>query len=151
MANLNPFFDTLIYSDFTSSDVAGTAGKWNRIGGYSVPVQQKMVVGYGSLSAQNQAVGRLYVNLQDATPAAIAGKIRVIVTNQAETTMKQVVAVRSSVAALGASDRRLRYPLPRSLWVLDENDVVALEFDPDSAATASAANCSAEIDVTRYA
>lgn len=80
MANWYPFKDALSLGDFVSADVALTQNDWTRCGaGKQVSIGTRLMLGFGDITSQSGAMGRIYAKLCSAANTLIAGgKVRFV-------------------------------------------------------------------------
>lgn len=144
------------------ADIIGAAtvtlisGEWKTIGEVVVPADQLIGLGYGGEGTQDQAPGRLYVDLKDnsQTPAAITGQFRIEIQSSNDMPLGSrpvLIDYDLATTALGATDRAGRLPMPFTNIFLskDKKFVFKVKNSASSAQTLSRANSSVEIDITK--
>lgn len=148
------FPKTLIVSDFISTSPAVTVSKWNTIGEYTIPAQQKYMFGYGEKgNPDNQ--GYIYVLLKNAAATELTGKIR-LTYSDANKFLKQTIYEEQEAVLHGSTtDRRLMRALPRIATSLRpdgavrQDDRLLIEFYPDSSDTVSTTTSTIYIPATQ--
>ncbi len=116
-------------------------GNFHEIGRYQVPEGVGVALGWGQHSAQDTATGRIYLNLQNATPANIDGVIRIEVHNPQDRSQFVAFEMRTDQLRTSASDRRQQVPFPAmSQTLIPPYWYFVMYFKADVAATPSAAN-----------
>ena len=146
------FKKTLDKSDFGLADESTQSvsnGKWNVIGEFTVPPQQKYAYGYGSSKAQaNQ--GYLYLFIKDDTDTEIEGKVRLV--QEDANGLKKFVVYEEQEAVLHGdqSDRQQKNPLPEQAGypLVGEDSRMKIEFNPESDSATSYTNSKVYIPVT---
>jgi hypothetical protein len=149
------FPKTLKLADFMSAPVSVVAGKWNTLGTFTVPAQQKYRFGIGSPQYPDNQ-GYLYIYLRNASGAELTGKIRLVYSDANQLQKKVVYEEEESVLHASTSDRKQMKPLPEQInpiradgraW---EDDRLIIEFYPDTSDTVSTTTSSILIPVTQY-
>lgn len=143
-------------SAFTASDLIGSAtvslvaGAITRLGEYKVQAGELVTVGFASQDGQNNAVGRLFMELKDttATPVVLNGKVRMSVYSPQNRNLVILGEWRTETLSHGKTDRSLMTPLPENnIWVSEDKRIV-LEFISDTTATLSKTNSTILMDTT---
>jgi hypothetical protein len=142
-------------SAFTKADLMQGAtivcalGQFNRLGVYNVQAGELVSPGYAGQSGQDNAQGRLYVKLQDATPAVANGLLRLSIFSPQDRPLEIIQEWRTETLNTSATDRSLQVPFPEyDAWISEDKKVV-LEFKPDAGVTLTVANCTVLMDVTK--
>lgn len=130
------FYKVLTQADFMTASVTAYAGKWNKIGDFTVPAQQEYEFGYGDVNHPDSA-GRLYVYLKDAAGTEIKGKIRLTVTDANERVKRDVFEERSDVLHGSLTDKNSMRILERIPIKAREDDRLQVYLQPDADATVS--------------
>jgi hypothetical protein len=131
-----------------TADVSCPAGIFTRIGKYEVQAGEIVTIGYGQNSGQESAEGRIYVDLEDATPALIPGTLRISIYSPQDRPLAIIGEYRSETLSTGEDDRTKQVPLPESGLYASEDKKIVLEFKADAAATLKAANTTILMDTT---
>jgi len=149
------FPKTLLLADFTTSNVSVTAGKWNIVGEYIVPAQQKYRFGYGKPETPDNQ-GYVYVFFRNASGTELTGRVRLTYSDANKFSKKTVFEETETVLHASTSDRRQMKALPEQTnpirpdgmsW---EDDRLIIEFLPDTSDTISTTTSSVLIPVTQY-
>jgi hypothetical protein len=142
---------------FTKTDLISAAtkttvaGEYVRLGVYTVQAGEIISIGYGMLSGQDNAVGRIYMDLKDgsATPAALNGTVRLSAFSAQDRPQEILFEARTEAINNNGTDRTKQMPFPEhDLWLTEDKKLV-LEFCCDTAATLTKANCTILMDITR--
>ena len=145
-----------------AADIIGAAtvtlvkNEWKEIGSVTVPADQLIGLGYGGQAGQDDAVGRIFVDLVDntGTPVDIAGLFRIMITSSNDLPLgARPVLIEYDLATLrlGETDRAGRLPLPFSGIMLSKDKIFKFLVKNTfaSAQTLELADSSAEIDITK--
>lgn len=133
----------------SAATVACTAGQYNKLGEYQVQAGELVGLGFGEQSGQENATGRLYMLLQNATPAAVNGTVRLQAYTPQNRPLEILAEFRTEAISQNATDRTKQMPLPFNNIFLSEDKKIFLEFNPDSTQTLTRANCTINMDITR--
>ena len=131
-----------------ASTVACTAGQFTQLGSYTVKAGEVVTVGYGQAQGQENAQGRIYVKLQNSTPTEVTGEVRLSILGPQNSVLREIARFRTE-ALSSSTDRTKQIPLPDSMIGASEDRKILMEFNPDSTATLTKANCTVLIDITR--
>ena len=122
-----------------SGSISCPAGKWTRIGEFTIPAQQKIRFGYGS-AVQPMNQGYLHIALYDdtATNSELEdGLVRLIQMNANETQLQTVYEGRTENLRGDVNDKNKMIALPERTDVpenlVGEDCKLAIEFKADSA------------------
>lgn len=156
MMNTNkPYRSAFIKSDFASADVVCTAGQYNKLGEFTVPAGLQVANGYGNYGEQQQAVGRIFMDIKNnaASPGAdMNGSIRLSVFSAQNRSLVIIDEYRTE--ALREANRADQIPNPLykpnedTIWASEDKKFV-LEFIPDVSGTWGYANSTITIDITK--
>lgn len=131
------FYKVLTEDDFMgTSNVTVYSGKWNKIGDFIVPAQNRYRFGYGS-AAQPDNQGYLYIFLKDPAGNEVKGKVRLAVADYNERTVTNAFEDRSDVLHGSQTDRKQMRPLPDTKVTASEDMRLQIYFNPDSDGTVS--------------
>lgn len=146
---MNRVHDQLTLEDFTTEDVVLKKDTWVEIGTYEVGVTEEIEVGYGVGDAES-AVGRVYFNPQDSTPALIDGDMKIEYTDKEGTTLNNRV-IQSTVDLYnsGADNFKNRMPLNRTFKVATRERKLRLLMKASADKTLVAANSKLLMSITR--
>ena len=160
MANLNK--GAWYRACWGASDVIGAAtvtlvkNEWKEIGTVTVPADQLIGLGYGPQSGQDDAVGRIFMDLVDntASPVDIAGLFRIMITSSNDLPLGSrpvLIEYDLNTLRLGASDRAGRLPIPFTGIMLskDKKFKFLVKNTASSAQTLELADSLVEIDITK--
>jgi hypothetical protein len=145
-------------SAFTKNDlVAGTtvsviAGQYIEVGSYTVPAGEMVSIGYGALSGQDTAEGRIFMELKDttATPVILDGTIRLLALSPQDRPLEVLAEFRTETLRYNSTDRTKMPPLAEHAVTLREDQQLCLQFKSDTTATLSKANSNLIMDCTKY-
>lgn len=142
-------------SAFTKADlmqgttIVCSAGQFNRLGVYNVPAGEVVSPGYAGQSGQDNAQGRIYVKLQDATPAVANGLLRLSIFSPQDRPIEIIQEWRTETLNTSSTDRSLQVPFAEfDAWISEDKKIV-LEFKPDAGVTLTTANCTVLMDTTK--
>jgi hypothetical protein len=131
-----------------SATVAVTAGQFNKIGQFVMPAGYYKAIGYGGSSSQSDAQGRMYVQLQNASPVEVKGKFRIEIYNPTDRSMKVLDEWHTSSLDSNATDRTKQIALPEKTDRIAKDWKYVFFFQPDASDTIVKANCTIFIDCT---
>lgn len=150
-AERNSFSKEFNVGDFDSFGGDVTDGKFTEIARFQVPADTEYSWGYGAASAPSNQ-GHLYVDLQNATPAAVEGIIRFVV--ESSTGRKTEVVADFDTERLDASktNREQMVPFPEQVGsaLATQDAHLVIQMDPDAADTIDSGNSDVIIPVTEY-
>ena len=160
MANVNK--NAWYRACWGASDLIGATtvtlvvNEWKEIGSVTVPADQLIGLGYGSQAGQDDAVGRIFVDLVDntGTPVDIEGLFRIMITSSNDLPLgARPVLIEYDLATLrlGETDRAGRLPLPFTGIMLskDKKFKFLVKNTASSAQTLELADSTAEVDITK--
>lgn len=145
------FRSALTAADLISAaTVTLTAGSVIKVGERKVEAGEMIALGYGQESGQNNAQGRIFMDLKDttATPVAIKGLVRLTAYSPQNRVIRILGEWRAEVLGTGAGDRTKQVPLPEDLYLLPEDRKLVLEIIADATQTLSKANSTIYVDTT---
>lgn len=129
----NIFRSALTESDLISSATVNTiAGQFVTLGKLKIEAGELLTIGYGQKSGQDNAVGRIYMDLQNSTPAAVNGTVRLSIYSPQNRPLTILGEWRSETLRFGANDRAMQVPLPENMNWLSEDKQLVLEFEADA-------------------
>ena len=123
---------------------------YQEVGRYVVPQGQAVMVGRGIHTGQDSATGRVYLVLQNATPAVIAGDIRLDVHTATDNYLMTIWSDRTENLGLGSADPRLRVVIPETKSAFSQDYALVLMCKPDVTNTPVQANSTIVMDIVRY-
>ncbi len=123
---------------------------YQEVGRYIVPQGQAIMVGRGIHTGQDSATGRVYLVLQNATPAVIAGDVRLDVHTATDTYLTTIWSDRTENLGLGQTDPRQRVVIPATNDAFTQNYALVLMCKPDATNTPVQANSTLIMDMVRY-
>jgi hypothetical protein len=145
---LKPFRSAFTKSDLMSGDIICTAGLYNKLGEFIMPAGLHVALGFGRESGQENAQGRIYMDLKTAASVVVSGTVRLSVFSPQNRSMRVLDEWRTEALA-ASTDRTKQIPLPfNGTWVSEDKKYV-LEFMPDVTATVAKAQSTVTIDVTK--
>ena len=127
-----------VYLETSSGMIGCPAGKWTRIGEFTIPAQQKIRFGYGS-PAQPMNQGYLHIALYNtaATNSGLEnGLVRLIQMNANETQLQTIYEGRTENLRGDVNDKNKMIALPERTDVpenlVGEDCKLAIEFKADA-------------------
>lgn len=154
MANTNFYRGNLRAADVISAaTVALTQGEYTKIGEVTVEADQLIGMGYGAGEDQDNAAGRIYVDLKDSTDAAINGKFRIQMMSSQDMPISAkpvILDVDLAVLASGSDSRDAQIPWPfQNIFLSKDKKFVFYVKCDDASKTLTKANCTVNIDITQ--
>lgn len=138
----------LTKSDLLSGDVVLVAGQYVKLGERKIEAGELVAVGYGQESGQNNAQGRIFMDLKTSASADIPGTIRLQVYSPQNRPLIILGEWRTETLSVGAGDRTKQIPFPEhEVWCSEDKKIV-LEFAADAAATVAKAQSTILLDTT---
>ena len=147
------FASTLIASTLIdAATVAIVTTGFTKCGEYQVPAGEELAIGFGGYGSQADSIGRLYAVMMNGAvpPVLIPGTMRLSVHSPQDRPLRVLGEWRTERATLGATAMEQRIPLPEHPVNLREDQKLVLEMISDAAATLTLANCTINLDVTKY-
>lgn len=145
---------TLTINEVLSADKVLAAGVFNELGVWGVPAQNLYGMGYAEQSGQQNARGRIGLDLKDnqAAPAAIEGVFRIVAVDANDVPVGPnggVIAEfrTEDIRTIGTRGDMIAFP-EHGLFLSEDNKFKFL-FKPDAAATVVKANSKALINVSK--
>lgn len=142
------FRTALTKNDLISADTVLTAGQFVKLGERKIEAGELLAVGFGQESGQNNAQGRIYMDLKTAASAAIAGTVRLQAYSPQNRPLVILGEWRTETLSTGAGDRTKQVPFPEDIYWLSEDKKLVLEFNADAAATVAKAQSTILMDAT---
>lgn len=145
------FRTALTKSSFGMADKAVVANQFQILGERKIEAGELLAVGYGSESGQNNAQGRIFIDIKNnaASPgAALEGTVRLQVYSPQNRPLVILGEWRTETLRTGSGDRTKQIPFPENMYWISEDKKLVLEFAPDSAGTVGLANSTILIDAT---
>jgi hypothetical protein len=123
-----------------------------RLGTYTVVAGELVSVGYGNLDGQENAQGRIYLDLKDnaTTPLEVNGVVRLSVYSPQDRPIEIISEMRTETLRTSSSDRTKQISFPEHDLMVKEDKKIVLEFIPDANATISKANSTLIMDITKF-
>ena len=150
-AGRNSFNRELNVDNFDSFGGDVTAGKFTEIARFRVPSDTEYAWGYGSAkNPDNQ--GRLFINLQNATPAEVEGTIRFTVESSTGRNTEVVSDFDTERLDASKTDRTQMVALPEQIGsaLATEDAYLVVQMNPNASDTIDAGNSDVIIPVTEY-
>jgi len=135
----------------SSATVICPAGSFTELGEYQVLPGDMIALGYADLDDQSGAVGRIYVNLENATPATIPGTYRLSLMSEADRQLSIEFECRTEITNQNPTDRTKQLPFEVSSTWLTNFKRFNLSFNPDVTSTVVLANSTVLVDITKEA
>lgn len=146
---MEKFASTFIGINFAIVDVALLTTSFQQVGSYTIPAGEELSIGSGVYDDQERATGRIYANPCTAADTIMPGTMRLVAQNPQGRTLKVLYEGRTERLA-SSTTRNQMQPLPKSPYVLTEDQKLVMEFKPDTAGTLDISESSFIIDVTKY-
>lgn len=130
-----------------------SSGQFSEIGCYTVPPGMAVEVGFGFQSAQDEAQGRIFIDLRDPGPAPggeVNGLVRIELLDAQKRPVETLFESRTELLRQGAGDRTKQISLPETDAIARENNNIVIQVMPDSGSTISNINSTILIDATNY-
>ena len=136
-----------------TGDIAIRAGQFTEIGCYTVPAGMAVEVGFGFQSAQDEAQGRIFIDLRKpgtAPGGEVNGLVRIELLDAQKRPVETLFESRTELLRQGAGDRTKQISLSETDAVARENKNIVIQVKPDADANISSANSTILIDATNY-
>lgn len=146
----NKFARAYNLAELGVTDVALPAAIYTQIGSVVCPAGTALQMGVGVHTGQDNAVGRIYMQLQTSVPAVITGDFRIDVQDPQNRTKDTIFQTRSELLNTSATDRREQYPFPEISAIIGRDWSFVLMFKADAANTIDTAESAALIGGTTY-
>jgi hypothetical protein len=136
----------------SAATVGVVAGAAAVLGKYAVQAGEAIKLGFGNLSGQENAIGRLYMQFKDTTgtPVLLSGTVRLSIWSPQDRPIAIIGEWRTEQLDTVATDRTKQIPMPEDIYKITEDKKVVLEFISDTTATLSKANSTIVMDITRF-
>lgn len=144
----NPHRSALNTGNFALNGNALVDTVFAEIGRYTIPQGVGLALGYGAQQSQDTATGRAYMVIQSSVPAAIPGKVRIVIHDTQDREVGTLMEARTETLSQSAVTDRL--PLPGGGTVLTQGYSFVVLMKPDAAGTPDAAECTILLDMTEY-
>jgi hypothetical protein len=108
-------------------------------------------LGFGQQQGQQDAQGRIFVDIRDNTVspgAVVPGVVRLTAYTPQDRPLVILAEFRVETLNQNTSDRTKQLPFPESIYQLSEDKKLVIEFKPDATATVSNTNTKMVIDIT---
>lgn len=141
-------------SAFTQNDLiknASTtciAGNPIMLGEYVVPAGELVSIGYGLETGQENAQGRVFINLQ-ATAAAVDGLVRLTAFSPQNRPQEIMREFRTETLRDNATDRTKQIGFPEHPLYISEDKKIVLEFIADVNCTVDKSKSKILMDITK--
>jgi hypothetical protein len=145
------FRSALTKNELITADTACTLGMFTKLGEYKIQAGELVTIGYGEQSGQENAQGRIYIDLKTAASVVIPGTIRLQAYSPQNRPMVILGEWRQEVLNQGSGDRTKQVPLAEMQYWLSEDKKLFLEFMPDATSTVAKAQSTVLIDTTEEA
>jgi hypothetical protein len=142
------FRSALTKNDLISADTVLVAGQFVKLGERKIEAGELLAVGFGDESGQDNAQGRVFMDLKTSASAVISGTVRLQVYSPQNRPLVILGEWRTETLSTGAGDRTKQIPFPEhTVWVSEDKKIV-LEFNADAAATLAKAQSTILMDTT---
>lgn len=138
-------------SDFMSADTAVVTGQWNKLGQVQINPGQIIALGFGELAGQQDASGRVFIDIRDntASPGAVfEGTIQLAIYDANDHPLMVLDEYRTEQVRTSSTDRREQIALPFNNVYASQYKKYCLFFKPDVAGTISHTNSKLLMDTT---
>lgn len=144
------FGSAITESVIIADTIALTPTSFQKVGEEVINAKELLSVGYGQQSGQDNAQGRIYMDLQDGAAAAIDGKVRLSIYNPQERNMNILREFNLKTLKTDLADRtkQIAFPDNTNTWITEDNKLV-IEVMANANVTLTKANCTILFDVTR--
>lgn len=142
------FRTALTKADLVAADTVLVAGQFVKVGERKIEAGELLAIGYGQESGQNNAQGRIFMDLKTAASAAIAGTVRLQAYSPQNRPLVILGEWRTETLSTGAGDRTKQVPLPEDIYWLSEDKKLVLEFNADAGATLAKTQSTILLDAT---
>lgn len=145
------FRSALTTTDFMTGTVSCASGIFTRLGARTIQAGELLSLGFGSQSGQQDAQGRIFIDVRDngtAPGAVVPGVVRISAYTPQDRPLVILSEFRVETLNQNTSDRTKQLPFPESIYQLSEDKKLVIEFKPDSTATVSDTNTKMVIDIT---
>lgn len=134
----------LITSPTTTATIAG---QFVKLGERKIYAGEMIALGVGEASGQDNAVGRLWMDIKNAT-VAVEGTIRLSIFSPQNRPLVVLHEFRTETLRSGTTDRSLMVPLPVGTAWASEDKKIVLEFQADASGIVDRAQTKILIDTT---
>jgi hypothetical protein len=135
-----------------SATVQLVAAEFVKLGEYKVEAGEMVSIGYGQQSGQQNAQGRIYVDLKDngvAPGLDLNGTVRLSVYSPQNRPIEILGEWRTETLRTDITDRTLQVPFPEDdLWISEDKKLV-LEFASDGSEVLGKTNSTYIMDITQ--
>jgi len=151
---------TFTKNELITGDKAIISGEITRIGAYKIQAGEEISFGSGQLAGQDNATGRIYMDLRDnaaAGGAALSGNVRLVVYSSQNRPLEIVREFRTEDLATSATVKAQQTPFTEHAIWAREDQLLVLEFIPDAgvsgtgSGTLGKANSKILVSVTKKA
>lgn len=142
------FEETFSLDDFaTVTDTTVTDDEFRTVETLDVDKGEGVVAGQGQARDQTDAVGRIFLDIQNSTPAAISGKVRLVALNSQNRVVTVIYQSQISSVSVGSGNRADRRPFPVKKPELREPYKLGIQVQTASGTdTYSSGDSTVEID-----
>lgn len=132
----------------SAATVTTTAGQFVKLGERKILAGETIGLGYGDASGQDNAVGRLFMDLKDSTPANVNGIVRLSIYSPQNRPLIVLHEFRTETLRMGSTVRDQQIPFPiGSAWASEDKKIV-LEFMADASGLVNRTNTTILLDIT---
>lgn len=135
--------------ELINDGVSVPAGNFVTIGEYKVEAGEIVTLGYGPSTTQTQAQGRLYMKLQNATPAEIKGMVRLVIMTNQDIPLRTLFEARTEALNTSATDRTKQIPFAEMNAGAGRDKKIVVQFKSDTTDTIQQENSTLLMDYTR--
>lgn len=133
----------------SAASVACIAGNPIKLGEYVVPAGELVSIGYGTLNGQQNATGRIYVDLQVAAGTPADGLVRISAFSPQDRPKEILREYRTETLRQNLTDRTKQVPFEEHQLAVSEDKKIVLEFIADTALTVDKSKSKILMDITK--
>ena len=148
MSKYQQYPNTMTQKDFMKADVSVIADQYVRIGEYQVVAGEAISLGMGEKSGQDDAQGRIYVDLKDTVGGDLDGKLRFAVYDPKNHFLREIAQFHTKALRTSETDRTKQLPFPNFHTFATEDRKLVIEFLSDTTATLDLETSKIYMDVT---
>lgn len=132
----------------SSATVSTVAGNPIKLGEYVVPAGELVSIGYGSLNGQQNATGRIFIDLQNAT-VPVEGLVRISAFSPQDRPKEILREYRTETLRQSLTDRTKQVPFEEHQLAVSEDKKIVLEFIADVTGIVDKSKSKILMDITK--
>lgn len=119
------------------------------LGEYVVPAGEMVKIGYGQLDGQENAQGRIFIDMRNTADGLLDGFVRITAYSAQNRALEILQEYRTETLRQNETDRTKQIPFSEhQAWVPEDKKIV-LEFIADSAVTVDKVKTKVLMDITK--